>query len=82
QRSSQGTQSIEISPNGVAATYNMPNIEYDHWSILNGRLLLHSPQKAGVESSGYTDTFDILMLTANTLVLGTENHQSKFWKEN
>ena len=82
QRSSQGTQSIEISPKGVAATYNMPNIEYDHWSILNGRLLLHSPQKAGVESSGYTDTFDILMLTADTLVLGTENHQSKFWKEN
>jgi acyl carrier protein len=82
QRSSQGTQSIEISPKGVAATYNMPNIEYDHWSILNGRLLLHSPQKAGVESSGYTDTLDILMLTADTLVLGTENHQSKFWKEN
>lgn len=82
QRSSQGTQSIELSKNGVAATYNMPNIDYVRWSILNGQLLLHAPQKAGVESSGYTDTFDILMLTDDTLVLGTANHQSKFWKEN
>ena len=81
-RSTGGTQSLEISPEGHAATYDMPGVDYDSWSILDGRLLLHSPRKAAVESSGYTDTFDILMLTPDTLVLGNDNTHSVFWCEN
>lgn len=83
QRSSQGgTQSLEINPDGNATTYNMGNIDYDHWSLLDGQLLLHSPRLPGVESSGYTDTFDILMLTNDTLVLSAGDAQSIFWREN
>ena len=83
QRSSQGgTQSLEINPDGNATTYNMGNIIYDHWTLQDGQLLLHSPRLPGVESSGYTDTFDILMLTADTLVLSTSEAQSIFWREN
>ena len=81
-RSTGGTQSLEISPEGHASTYDMPGVDYDAWSILNGQLLLHSPRKAAVESSGYTDTFDILLLTADTLVLGNEQTHSVFWREN
>ena len=81
-RSTGGTQSLEISPEGHATTYDMPGVDYDSWSILDGRLLLHSPRKAAVESSGYTDTFDILLLTPDTLVLGNEQTHSVFWREN
>ncbi len=80
--STGGTQSLEISPEGHASTYDMPGVDYDAWSIKNGQLLLHSPRKAAVESSGYTDTFDILMLTADTLVLGNNDTHSVFWREN
>ena len=80
--STGGTQSLEISPEGHAATYDMPGVDYDSWSIHDGRLLLHSPRKAAVESSGYTDTFDILLLTSDTLVLGNEQTHSVFWREN
>ena len=83
QPSSQGgTQSLEIDHDGHATTYNMPGIDYDRWSLLNGQLLLHSPRKAGIEQSGYTDTFDILMLTADTLVLGHHAEIKRFWREN
>lgn len=81
-RSTGGTQSLEISPEGHAATYDMPGVDYDSWSIRDGRLLLHSPRKAAIESSGYTDTFDILLLTADTLVLGNDDTHSVFWREN
>lgn len=81
-RSTGGTQSLEISPEGHATTYDMPGVDYDAWSIKNGQLLLHSPRKAAIESSGYTDTFDILLLTADTLVLGNNDTQSVFWCEN
>ncbi|MBR3442677.1 MAG: hypothetical protein IKG96_03360 [Bacteroidaceae bacterium] len=81
-RSTGGTQSLEISPEGHATTYDMPGVDYDAWSIHNGQLLLHSTRKAAVESSGYTDTFDILLLTPDTLVLGNADTQSVFWREN
>lgn len=81
-RSTGGTQSLEISPGGHATTYDMSGVDYDSWSISDGRLLLHSPRKAAVESSGYTDTFDILMLTPDTLVLGNNDTHSVFWCEN
>ena len=81
-RSTGGTQSLEISPEVHAATYDIPGVDYDSWSIRDGRLLLHSPRKAAVESSGYTDTFDILLLTADTLVLGNEEGHNVFWREN
>ena len=83
QRSSQGQlQSLEINPDGFAETYNMNGINYDRWSVKDGQLLLHASQKAGVEGSGYTDTFDILMLTADTLVLGASDSQTRFWRDN
>ncbi len=83
QRNAQGNlQSLEINAEGQAATYNMAGLDYDHWTLKDGQLLLHAPQKAGVESSGYTDTFDILMLTADTLVLGASDSQTIFWREN
>ncbi len=81
-RSTGGTQSLEISPEGHATTYDMPGVDYDAWSIHNGQLLLHSTRKAAVESSGYTDTFDILLLTPDTLVLGNADTQRVFWREN
>ncbi len=61
-------KSIEIDAKGIAATYNM-SIQYDHWAVRDGLLLLSSPRKIGDERPADVDTFQIMMLTEDSLVL-------------
>lgn len=69
QRGTDGReQSLELNPEGRAATYNM-SIDYDSWEVKNGLLLLHSPKKIGDESPAVVDTFEIMQLTTDSLVL-------------
>lgn len=69
QRGADGReQSLELNPEGRAATYNM-SIDYDSWEVKNGLLLLHSPKKIGDESPAVVDTFEIMQLTTDSLVL-------------
>lgn len=75
------TKSLEIDPNGIATTYDM-SIEYDKWKILNGKLLLHSPAKIGTEEMAQTDTFDIMELTDDRLILANGNFETIFEREN
>lgn len=63
-----GEQSLEINPGGRASTYSM-NIDYSSWEVRDGMLLLHSPKKIGDESPAVVDTFEIMQLTADSLVL-------------
>ena len=81
-RSQGGTQSIELDAGGYATTYDMDPLNYDRWALHGGRLLLICSRVPGVESSGYTDTFDIMMLTMDTLVISDENGQQVYWREN
>ncbi len=77
------TKSLEIDSNGRATTYNM-SIEYDHWAVRDGVLLLSSPRKVGDEKPADVDTFQIMMLTEDSLVLmaNTANMASAFYRDN
>ena len=81
-RSQGGTQSLELDHGGHATTYDMEPLTYDRWSLHGGRLLLTCSKVPGVESSGFTDTFDIMMLTMDTLVISDENGLQVYWREN
>ena len=68
QNTDEGTKSLEIDSRGRATTYNM-SIQYDHWTVQDGVLLLSSPRKVGDEKPADVDTFQIMMLTEDSLVL-------------
>ena len=74
-------QSLEIDPNGSAATYDMA-VSYDAWEVKDGLLLLHSPKKIGDESPALVDTFEIMQLTADSLVLMNGNLVTEFERYN
>ncbi|MBO7591744.1 MAG: hypothetical protein J6T00_00015 [Bacteroidaceae bacterium] len=82
QRGADGKeQSLEINPGGAAATYNM-SIDYDSWEVKNGLLLLHSPKKIGDETPAIVDTFEIMQLTTDSLVLMNGDLVSEFERYN
>ena len=69
QRGADGReQSLELNPGGGAATYNM-SVDYDSWEVKSGLLLLHSPKKIASETPAVVDTFEIMQLTPDSLVL-------------
>lgn len=69
QRGADGReQSLELNSGGRASTYDM-SIDYDSWQVQDGLLLLHSPKKLGDESPAIVDTFEIMQLTTDSLVL-------------
>lgn len=74
-------QSLELNEGGRATTYDM-TIEYDGWSIADGKILLHSPKKIASEQSAVTDTFDIMELSEERLVLMHGNIATEFEREN
>lgn len=76
-----GMQSLELNSNGKAATYNM-TIEYDSWKLENGMLLLHSPKVIGEEKGEIVDTFHIMKLTDDELVLMSHEMESVFKRSN
>lgn len=75
------TQSLEINANGRAATYDMP-AAYAAWRLHGGRLLLSARKRVGTEQAGYTDTFDIMMLNTDSLVLAGNHGMLHYWREN
>ena len=82
QRGADGReQSLELNPEGRAATYNM-SIDYDSWEVKNGLLLLHSPKKIGDESPAVVDTFEIMQLTTDSLVLMNGDLVTEFERYN
>lgn len=82
QRGSDGReQSLELNSGGRASTYDM-TIDYDFWQVKDGLLLLHSPKKLGDESPAIVDTFEIMQLTADSLVLMNGNLMTEFERYN
>lgn len=68
-------QSIELCSNGDVNTWNMPAPAYDSWKLEGGKLLMHSPAVLAKEVGEHTDTFDILSLKKDELVLSLHNHE-------
>jgi len=68
-------QSIELCGNGDVNTWNMPAPSYDSWKLEGGKLLMHSPAVLAKEISEHTDTFDILSLKRNELVLSLHSQE-------
>lgn len=76
-------QSLELGSRGRASTYGM-TIDYEHWNLQDGFLLLHSPRKPGEERPLQVDTFQIMLLTEDSLVLMDPNASiaSAFYRDN
>jgi hypothetical protein len=76
-------QSLELDSRGRASTYGM-TIDYERWNIQDGLLLLHSPRPVGDERPADVDTFQIMLLTEDSLVLMSPNAPvaSAFYRDN
>ena len=82
QRGADGKeQSLELDAEGHATTYNM-SVDYDSWEVRNGLLLLHSPKKIGDERPAVVDTFEIMQLTTDSLVLMNGDLVTEFERYN
>ena len=82
QRGSDGKeQSLEFNDNGRATTYDM-NVDYNGWSIKDGKLLLYSPKKTSSEQGAVADTFEIVELSEEKLVLANGNLNTEFERAN
>lgn len=82
QRGADGKeQSLEIDEKGRATTYDM-SVEYESWDIENGLLLLRVPKKIGDENPAIVDTFEIMQLTPDSLVLMNGDFVSEFERYN
>ena len=74
-------QSLELDSEGRASTYNMM-VDYDSWEVKDGLLLLHSPRKLGDEGPAVVDTFEIMQLTTDSLVLMNGDLVTEFARYN
>ena len=82
QRGADGReQSLELDAKGSATPYNM-GVEYDAWEVKDGLLLLHSPKKLGDESPAVVDSFEIMQLTSDSLVLMHGEYVTEFERYN
>lgn len=75
------SQSLEIDEDGRAVTYDM-SVEYNAWSLVDGKLLLHSPKKVASEQAAMVDTFEIMELNDEHLVLMHGELATEFVREN
>ena len=82
QRGANGKeQALELDENGRASTYNM-SVEYEAWEVKDGLLLLRSPKKIADESPAIVDSFEIMQLTQDSLVLMHGDLMSEFERRN
>lgn len=74
-------QTLELDAGGRANTYNM-SVNYDSWEVHDGLLLLHAPRKVGDETPVAADTFEIMQLTSDSLVLMHNEFMTEFERYN
>lgn len=82
QKAADGhSQSIEFDEGGVLVTYDM-NVDYSNWQLKDGMLLLSGQQKVVNERPIEPDTFQIMSLSSESLVLMHGDMTSEFELEN
>lgn len=75
------SQSLELNSEGVAVSYNM-NTEYCNWSLKDGLLLLRASKPIASEKPEIVDTFQIMNLSEDELVLMQDNKEIVYELEN
>lgn len=74
-------QSLELDAEEVAISYDMP-VDYSHWELKDGLLLLEATRPLGSEKPQHVDTFEIMSLTESNLVLMRNHEEIIFDLEN
>lgn len=74
-------QSFELNKDGVAISYDM-GVDYAHWHVKDGNLILQDSKPIGSERAQRSDTFEIMSLTTSQLVLMKQQEELVFEMEN
>lgn len=73
-------QGVKLDENGAAYSINMETLTYESWEIVKGQLVLKSTS----EGSGYpimcVDTFNISVLTPDSLILENADYTLRYGK--
>ena len=77
------TSRLELNDNGKAITYgSIDGKNYDGWDVTDGMLLLHSSESVGKEYVAPTDTFQISVLSGDSLIIFNQSVEHKFRRYN
>jgi hypothetical protein len=58
------------------------SVDYDSWEVQAGQLLLRVPKRIGDEAPAVVDTFEIMQLTTDSLVLMNGDFMTEFERYN
>ncbi len=73
-------QGISIEEDGVAASINMETLTYESWAIVKGELVLKSTSEGGGQPITCVDTFNISVLTPDSLILENADYTLRYGK--
>ncbi len=73
-------QGIKLDENGVAMSINMETLTYESWEILKGQLILKSTSEGSGQPITCIDTFNIALLTPDSLVLENPDYSLRYGK--
>lgn len=62
-------EGIKLEEDGVASAINQETVVYESWQLVKGRLALKSTSMTGGNNITSVDTFDIQLLTPDSIVL-------------
>lgn len=67
---SQFTQGVTLNADGTAASIGMATLKYESWSLADGKLVLNGKSIGNGQTLDFSDTLDVVSLTADSLKLG------------
>lgn len=67
---SQFTQGVTLNADGTAASIGMVTLKYESWSLADGKLVLNGKSIGNGQTLDFSDTLDVVSLTADSLKLG------------
>ena len=67
---SQFTQGVTLNADGTAASIGMATLKYESWSLADGKLVLSGKSIGNGQTLDFSDTLDVVSLTADSLKLG------------
>ena len=73
-------QGVKLGENGVAASINMETLTYESWSIVKGQLVLKSASEGSGQPITCVDTFNISVLTPDSLILENADYTLRYGK--
>lgn len=69
-----GVQGVALEKDGKAHSINMATLCYESWKYENGKLILNGTSVGNKVNGSFTDTLDIVKLTADSLQLTRGNY--------